>query len=342
MGGGSALSRRGFVLGASSLLVARSGGKERRTLGPGVRNAHLLLHDPVHGVLVLVGGADARAVRAETWIRKGEVWRPEGPGGPGPRTFPAAAFDRRRGLLVLFGGNRVLFGPEGARDTLLDDTWEWNGAAWKRLPVSGPPARSESSACFDERRGRVVLFGGWRWVEGRRQRLGDTWEFDGTRWEQLSADGPEGRSGMALAFDRGLGATVLVGGSAGRGPFADTWEWRGSRWEGPLPGPGPRFNPALAADAARGELVCFGGWDGSRRLGDTQVRRAGRWEAKGVEKGPSPRNHTAMTFDETQERVFLFGGHDGERVFGDLWSWDGEAWTLLEDAGPRPRVDNGH
>ncbi|HET9038070.1 MAG TPA: hypothetical protein VFN45_17785, partial [Myxococcaceae bacterium] len=140
----------------------------------------------------------------------------------------------------------------------------------------------------------------------------------------------------------GLGATVLVGGSAGRGPFADTWEWRGSGWDGRLPGPGPRFNPALAADAARGELVCFGGWVGSRRLGDTQVRRAGRWERKGVEKGPSPRNHTAMTFDESQKRVLLLGGHDGERVFGDLWSWDGEAWTLLEDAEPRPRVDNGH
>ena len=117
----------------------------------------MLVDDPVRGALVLVGGADAQAVRAETWIRKGGVWRPAGPGGPGPRTFPAAAFDRRRGRLVLFGGNRVLFGPEKARDTLLDDTWEWDGAAWKRLPVSGPPERSESGACFDERRGRVVL-----------------------------------------------------------------------------------------------------------------------------------------------------------------------------------------
>jgi hypothetical protein len=242
---------------------------------------------------------------------------------------------------VLFGGNRVLFGPEGARDTLLDDTWEWDGAVWRRLPVSGPPARSESSACFDDRRGRVVLFGGWHWTEERRQRLGDTWEFDGVRWEQVSASGPDARSAMALAFDSARGSSVLVGGSAGRGPFADTWEWRGSGWEGPFPGPGARFNPALAADA-RGELVCFGGWDGSRRLGDTQVRRSGRWQPAGGEGGPSPRNHTAMAFDATRRRVLLFGGHDGERVFGDLWSWDGEAWTRLEDAEPRPRVDNGH
>src|SRR5678816_1660726 len=284
MGGGSALSRRAFLtFGASSLLLARAGETGRRTLGPGVRNGHVLAHDPVRGVLVLVGGADAQAVRADTWIRKGEQWRPSGPGTPGARTFPAAAFDRRRGRLVLFGGNRVLFGPEDARDTLLDDTWEWDGAAWKRLPVSGPPARSESSACFDERRGRMVLFGGWRWVEGRRQRLGDTWEFDGARWEQVSASGPEGRSGMALAFDRSRGATVLVGGSAGRSPFADTWEWRGSGWEGPLPGPGARFNPALAADAHRGELVCFGGWDGSRRLPAARAADLGVSEPAGRE-----------------------------------------------------------
>ena len=242
----------------------------------------------------------------------------------------------------MFGGNRVLFGAEPRTDTLLGDTWEWDGEAWRQSAASGPPARSESSACFDARRGRVVLFGGWRWVEGRRQRLGDTWELDGSRWLQVSDSGPEGRSGMALAFDGRRGATVLVGGSAGRAPFADTWEWRGSAWEGPFEGPGPRFNPSLAADPRRGEVVCFGGWNGSARIADTRVRRGTRWEAVAGGGEPSARNHTAMTFDEGRGRVLLFGGHDGERVLGDLWSWEGAGWTRLEDTEPLRRVENGH
>ncbi|HET9155829.1 MAG TPA: hypothetical protein VFN91_04130 [Myxococcaceae bacterium] len=337
--GSSLLSRRALlVLGASALARARADDLPR----PGVRNAHVLVHDRVRGGLVLFGGADAEQVRGDTWVRQRDRWRSAAVSGPPPRTFPAAAFDGRRRRLVLFGGNRVLFGPEGARDTLLDDTWEWDGEVWRRVPVSGPPARSESGACFDARRGRVVLFGGWRWGERGRERLGDTWEFDGTRWEQVSSSGPEVRSGLALAFDTRRGATVLVGGSAGRAPLADAWEWRGSRWEGPFAGPGARFNPSLAEDARRGELVCFGGWDGSRRLADTQVRRGDRWVVASSDGGPAPRNHTAMSFDAAEGRVLLFGGHDGERVFGDLWSWNGAGWKELEEAEPLRRVDNGH
>jgi len=236
----------------------------------------------------------------------------------------------------------VLFGPEGARDTLCDDTWEWDGASWMRVGVTGPPARSESSACFDPVRGRVVLFGGWRWVETGRVRLGDTWTFDGARWEQVSDSGPEARSGIALAFDPRREAIVLVGGSAGRVPLADSWEWQGSTWEGPFGGPGPRFNPSLAGDLRRGELVCFGGWDGSRRLGDTWLRRGRDWKPVAAASGPSPRNHSAMTFDDAHGNVLLFGGHDGERVFGDLWGWNGAGWVRLEDQEPLQRADNGH
>jgi hypothetical protein len=37
---------------------------------------------------------------------------------------------------------------------------------------------------FDERRGRVVLYGG----SGPRENLGDTWEWDGVRWPRHDTD----------------------------------------------------------------------------------------------------------------------------------------------------------
>jgi len=340
---GRDVSRRAvLVLGATALLARRAGAAAVQASRPGVRNAHALVHDPARGRLVLFGGADAGQVRGDTWLRAGARWSSSNATGPGPRTFPASAFDRRRGRLVLFGGNRVLFGPEQGRDVLLGDTWEWDGTGWKQSPASGPPARTEAAACFDDRRGRVVLFGGWRWTDGKRQRLGDTWEYDGQRWERASDSGPERRSGAALAFDPRRGATVLVGGSAGKAPLADAWEWRGSTWEGPFDGPGARFNPALCSDARRGELVCFGGWNGSVRLADTRVHRGDRWEPIAAGAEPSPRNHTAMTFDEGRGRVLLYGGHDGERVLGDLWSFEDVQWKRLEHTEPLRRIDNGH
>src|SRR5262249_13926947 len=53
---GPEISRRDVLLLGASVLVARSPGPSSR---PGVRNAHVLVHDPVRRRLVLFGGADA-------------------------------------------------------------------------------------------------------------------------------------------------------------------------------------------------------------------------------------------------------------------------------------------
>jgi hypothetical protein len=47
---------------------------------------------------------------------------------PLPRYLPALAFDPVRGVLVLFGGG------DPAGDRLYDDTWEYDGSAWRVRP----------------------------------------------------------------------------------------------------------------------------------------------------------------------------------------------------------------
>jgi hypothetical protein len=313
---------------------ASAGGGEQ----PTVLNAHALAFDGRN--LVLFGGADDRRVTGETWLGRGDRWKRARSREPAPRTFPSMVYDSKRGVVVLFGGHRVLFGEGLREENLLADTWIWNGRSWRevRLPP-GPSRRAEASIAFDSARGRVVLFGGYTVRGGERQRLGDTWEWDGTRWMLVASTGPSPRNSPAMTYDARRRRVVLFGGS---GATSDTWTWDGVSWQqletNEVPG---RFNAAMAYDEARGVVVRFGGWDRTRRTNDTWELDGAVWKLV-AESGPAPRNHSALTWDPSQRALVLFGGHDGDRVFGDLWEWDGKAWRRLRDFAPRPRVENDH
>ncbi len=311
-----------------------------------VRNAHAMTYDGKR--VILFGGADATQVRGDTWGWDGQRWSLLDTAGPEPRTFPAMTYDSLRKRVVLFGGNRVLFGKTPDDNRYLRDTWEWDGEGWKRVSDSGPPPRAEAAVAFDSKRRRVVLFGGYNRVGGEIHRLGDTWEWDGSEWMEIRVEGPSPRNGAAQVYDDALERVVLFGGSTDAGVSAETWEWDGRFWranhaavtEG-------RFNSVLAYDAGRAKVIRFGGRFSGKPFGDT-------WEYDGQvwtrlsSSGPSPRNHTAMAYDGRRARVVLFGGHnfgvreEGVDVFGDTWEWDPDGWVRTRDGQTRPSVDNGH
>ena len=69
------------------------------------------------------------------------------------------------------------------------DTWLLTGDGWHELTIPGPPPRNHSGMAYDARRQRIVLFGGH---DGDRV-FGDTWEFDGREWRQLTRTPPQAR-----------------------------------------------------------------------------------------------------------------------------------------------------
>jgi hypothetical protein len=331
---------RGDVVGGLAHLPA----EEQRLPLISVRNAHGMAFDSTRRQVVLYGGADASHVRQDTWAWDGPQrhWALITTDGPGSRTFPAMAFDETRGEIVLFGGNRVLFGPatnDGA--TFLDDTWVLRGNRWVRQSARGPSARAEAAMAYDPRRRRSVLFGGYSSTVDGRVRFGDTWEWDGERWQLVATEGPAPRNGAALAFDETRGRLVLSGGPPALvGP--ESWEWDGQSWrQSPEQPPPGRFNPVMTYHGGLKALLRFGGWTGNVRAGDTWIGRRGEWrEARGP--SPSPRNHAAMAYDSHRSRAVLFGGHDGDFVFGDTWEFDGKAWLQVGRAVPERRVENNH
>lgn len=306
-----------------------------------VRNGHAMVYDESLRRVILFGGADASSVRDDTWAwdEANRRWqRLKGP-GPGPRTFPAFAYDAKRQEAVLFGGNRVLFGTGEENDTILGDTWIFHKGQWSRRVAAGPHARAEAGMAYDRLRQRIVLFGGYYRDETGTTRLGDTWEWDGQRWRLMATSGPRPRSGLALAYDERRCRVVLFGGS---GLASDTWEWDGTQWTevaaGNVPG---RFNPVMIYDPTVGGLVRFGGWNGKTRVAETWILRPTGWKRLDI-PGPSARNHAAFVYDRSRRRGVLFGGHDGEHVFGDVWEWNGSRWSSVLDVDAQERVENSH
>lgn len=263
------------------------------------------------------GGADGTAVLA----RADAAWRDR-------RTYPtryyhAMAYDRARGVIVLFGGS------DGSPK---DDVWEWNGSSWTGplRPATRPSPRYGHAMAFDSARGVVVLFGGTT----ATTYLDDVWEWDGTSWAGpfTPTARPGARMNHSMTYDSARGVAVLFGGFNGitGGARDDVWEWNGTTWAGPFTPasrPSARTRHALAYDSVRNRIVLFGGRYGVTRLDEV-------WEWNGVSwvgpftppSRPSGREQHAMAYDSSRRVVVLFGGNDGA-IKDDVWEWNGSTWT---------------
>jgi hypothetical protein len=73
---------------------------------------------------------------------------------------------------------------------------------------------------YDAARGVSRLYSG-----NAGPNLRDTWEWDGTAWQQVASAGPPPRMYHALAHQDARGTTLLFGGWDLSQPLADTWEY---------------------------------------------------------------------------------------------------------------------
>ena len=155
-------------------------------VAPPARTHTALAFDTRRQRVVLVGGSPASNLAspfADTWEFDGQNWAARSSQhAPPARSSHALAWDARRGKLVLFGGTNTAFTPP-----FLGDTWDWDGTDWRAVSAGVfPGARTDHAMAWDERRQRVVLFGGYLTASGT---TGDTWEWDGLSWEVMVSRG---------------------------------------------------------------------------------------------------------------------------------------------------------
>jgi N-acetylneuraminic acid mutarotase len=258
------------------------------------------------------------------------LWTQRSNFGPGPRVFPALAYDSKRGRLVLFGG-------ASQPATVFGDTWEWDGSYWTQMDDIGPAPRSGHAMAYDANRQVTLLFGGASGAANKN--FGDTWKWDGEDWTQLADSGPIPRFSHAMAFDLGRGRALLFGGISSVGAdgipnvLQDTWEFDGEAWtQQEDVGPAARGSHTMAYDLSSGRVVLFGG---NPARDDTWAWDGKTW-VQIAEFGPPGRENAAMT--GSPAGLILFGGAASQAVFGDSWEFDGKHWTQKQDIGPAARM----
>jgi hypothetical protein len=225
---------------------------------PAARQGHTMAYDSSRRHALLFGGHDGVNLLADTWNWDGKTWTQIKPTrSPPARNSHAMAYDSVRRRTVLFGGY-----PGSGR--FLADTWEWDGTNWTRIkPAASPPGRYFHTMVYDSARRRTVLFGGTTDSTNNKKVLGDTWEWDGRNWTQLSpTSSPSARMGHAMAYDSARQRTVLFGGQDAKATGTrDTWEWNGGNWAKVVPttSPSARVLPAMVHDSVRQRAILFSG-----------------------------------------------------------------------------------
>lgn len=265
----------------------------------------------------------------------------------GYRYGGAMAYDVARNQIVLFGG--IALEGEQSVSSDFNETWVWDGIGWMqiRTPLA-PPGRYAHTMAYDAHRQRIVLFGGFTTAGGTS--LGDTWEWDGTRWTaRTSNTAPAARANHVMTYDAKRKLVVLYGGDANlgassisaRNQHSDTWLWDGTNWSeqvttafptcrgGPLGLTNGRNSAAFAFDAARGVSVLFGGGCYSNQFSylagdDVWELDASGWAARSPTVGPVTRTGAAMAFSPVSGRVVMFGGAN---LPPEQWEWDGQVWA---------------
>ena len=237
-------------------------------IGPPARSAEMMVYDSARHQVVLFGGsgpagAGQALLFADTWTWDGTQWEEQHPAHvPNPRMRAAIAFDQKRGLVVMFGG-------EGEGTTTYNATWTWDGSDWTlQDPATAPPGRHFATMAYDEATGVTVLFGGS--MAGAR--FNDTWTWDGSSWTEQSAPAPEARGWSDLAYDAATREVVAyVYFALDNNPVREyTIAWDGTHWidRTTAGDPSPRAETRMAYDPDTREVVMVDptsqtwAWDG--------------------------------------------------------------------------------
>jgi hypothetical protein len=264
-------------------------------------------------------------IRAETIPRYQLYWTQRiDVGTPGPRYGHALAYDSDRGITVFFGGE---YSEIGGDPEYFNDTWEYDGASWKKITVDGPvpDARSRHAMCYDNRLHQVILFGGF----GNGNFLNDVWDYESTglqrgRWiPRPEATGPSPRYAHTMVFDRFQGLAIVAGGTPDSqySQTSEVWKFNNSTGQWFLQPIGIGFyagqnlgagitDHMMLYDYSRHEAVLVGGVGpyGTKFLANSKIWFPG--SDKATTGCGRPVTQGAIVYDGLHDVYFQFGGND--------------------------------
>jgi hypothetical protein len=227
---------------------------------PSPRTGFSLALNETNQVALFFGGHAFFEIRSlnDLWLTNGSQWLEFfTPHRPPERSGSGLVYDQDRQEAVLFGGSGDV--------SYLNDTWIFNGFDWTEKSTSGSPSpRYGANMVYDPDHRWTYLFGGTYSLEKSIWLYNDTWDWDGTSWEQVQLDyQPDVRYNAAMAYDPVHHYVLLYGGTNAAYYLNDTWTWNGEEWteQQPAHKPGkdwPFWNPKMVFDASRQQVVLVG------------------------------------------------------------------------------------
>lgn len=270
----------------------------------------------------------AADLTAQTWTQLAYPTFPNV--GTSPRRSGGLAFDLLNGQMLVYGG------LQSTPTLTLNETWRFDGTTWTQLtPTTTPPPRWGHRMVLDTRRARLVTFGGRS--PTTTANANDTWEWDGTDWQQVfPTASPSARGFYGMAYDERRGKTVIYGNQSGTS--TQTWEYDGTTWTQvvtPTTPPGLE-SPAMAYDKGRGVIVMFGGYNATppgTMYGTTWEYDGVDWTLRTLPTNPLARYRQGMAYDDARGRIVMYGGFNGGAL-QDTWEYDGNDWVQTGTTGP--------
>jgi hypothetical protein len=180
---------------------------------------------------------------------------------------------------------------------------------------------------WDSARARLVVFGG----HDGTARLGDTWEWDGTQWLNVTPAGtsPSPRNFCAMAFDLRSGRVLLFGGNDGSYQN-DTWQWDGIGWTqlNPATQPAARQQHGMVTRIDQPDVLMCCGQNATTRFGDTWLWNGTDWRQVVTATLPAPRVALDIAYDAVRGQVVIPGGNNSSlNPVGNIAEFDGTDWV---------------
>jgi hypothetical protein len=265
------------------------------------------------------GNNGSAAARTWTWDGSDFTAQPLAPNGPNS-SEAEMAYDVRRGLLVLWdhGCSKLVMGFTGGCQSQVNQTWTWDGRAWRQQPSAvAPAAMGQGAMLYVSRLEQVVYV----------NRVGQAWGWSGSGWQTLALGGAP-RLAVPGSQDNPATALVAAGYDQSRNLLVlalpdTTWTWDGRNWaqlSGGIASADGQTDPRAVYDTALGRLVYLGAkslwtWDGARWQANPQPGLSGG--SPGYD--PVRKNLVVVRQDTV--------ACDSNACAAKLWTWDGTTWT---------------
>ena len=252
---------------------------------PEPRTFASLIYDNKNNRLVLFGGSkvlfgkdpDPQNLLNDTWQFRSNQWEKLITNdAPSPRAEAAMAYDESRETIVLFGGYYI----QNGEFIKLGDTWEFHDNDWHLTSRVGPSERHGVSMAYDAKDKSIVLFGGSTIDKQYGEYRGETWKWNGEKWNKLDIVQPTGIFNASMVYDKELGVLIRFGGWNGKSRINESWSFRDNKWNklDTDNSPTSRNHSNMVYDERQKKIILFGGHDGENVFGDTWEYANHKWK----------------------------------------------------------------